>query len=267
MINLVNKKCRFTNCSSRPSYGNTLVGRNHCVNHFDKKSEWKITTCVKSNCKSIAMWSKTGNYPFEFCDNCVSTVENKDNDYKSIHAGTCSMCNLTNLLLDSDKKCLLSCSDINKHRMKFSENSMKNMFIEQNFKFINDVRVDESCGKRRPDFVFDLGFGILIVENDEDQHKSRTCECEQKRMIEIHNDYGGLPVHFIRFNPDNYKEKNNCDNEHLDIRLAKLCSVLRTLINSCAQQFFERYKYLSVSYLYYDNYENKSKLVVNAINY
>ncbi len=31
-------------------------------------------------------------------------------------------------------------------------------------------------------------------------------------MIAIHNDFGGLPVHFIRFNPDSYKSNKKIEN-------------------------------------------------------
>ena len=61
-----------------------------------------------------------------------------------------------------------------------------------------------SCGKERPDRVFDFEDKIVILECDEDQHKSRPCLCEQTRMVNIGQMFGGMPVYFVRWNPDDY---------------------------------------------------------------
>ncbi len=108
----------------------------------------------------------------------------------------------------------------------------------------------DGCSLKRPDFMFDLGSMILIVENDENQHRSRPCECEQSRMIQIHQDYGGIPVHFIRFNPDRYKTNSP---QPLAKRLNFLCGIIEKIKKD--KKFFKRYPYLSVSYLYYDNFD------------
>ena len=68
-----------------------------------------------------------------------------------------------------------------------------------------DMVVDRgSCGKERPDAVYDVGTHIVIVECDEHQHSSYACECEQARMVNIGQTFGGLRVVFLRFNPDKY---------------------------------------------------------------
>ena len=66
-----------------------------------------------------------------------------------------------------------------------------------------DTIIDEGrCGRERPDRVFDLGDKIIILEVDERQHKAY--ECDKTRMFNIGQAFGGLPVYFIRWNPDNY---------------------------------------------------------------
>lgn len=50
---------------------------------------------------------------------------------------------------------------------------------------------------------------MIIVECDENQHGSYACECELGRMITLFQDYGGMPVVFIRYNPDNYISASN----------------------------------------------------------
>ena len=67
-----------------------------------------------------------------------------------------------------------------------------------------DTVVNSDCGKERPDRVFELPDKIVILECDEHQHRDRQCLCEQTRMINIGQSFGGLPVYFIRWNPVNY---------------------------------------------------------------
>lgn len=72
-----------------------------------------------------------------------------------------------------------------------------------------DTTVDGgACGLERPDRVFDFNDKIIILECDEDQHKSRPCLCEQTRMVNLGQAFGGIPVYFIRWNPDDYNPKD-----------------------------------------------------------
>jgi hypothetical protein len=167
------------------------------------------------------------------------------------------------LLVDQEGACFDSCSSANAHRVKFTENEMHKAFTRLKWKFINDKRVEEGCSARRPDFVFDLGAMVLIVENDENQHKSRPCECEQSRMIQIYQDYGGVPVHFIRFNPDKYLSPRGLGNEPLSKRLMSLCNVVRGIKKD--KTFYTRFPHLSVSYMYYDGYDGE--WTVDEINH
>ena len=68
------------------------------------------------------------------------------------------------------------------------------------------------CGKERPDRIFELADRIILLEVDEHQHKNRPCECEQTRMINISQSFGGMPTFWIRFNPDEYKP-STCNNK------------------------------------------------------
>ena len=57
----------------------------------------------------------------------------------------------------------------------------------------------------RPDIYYDLGDRALIVEVDEHQHESYPESCEAKRMLEITMTVG-VPVIFLRYNPDRYQD-------------------------------------------------------------
>jgi hypothetical protein len=83
-------------------------------------------------------------------------------------------------------------------------------FVKENYPeviWISDKIIEGGCSKRRPDLLCDLGDYILIIEVDENQHRRYDCSCEHKRLMEISLDLGHRPIVFIRFNPDDYIDK------------------------------------------------------------
>ena len=120
---------------------------------------------------------------------------------------------------------------------------------------------DLSCNKQRPDFVLDKPLFTILLEVDENQHKNRTFECEQSRMIQLHNDFGGTPVVFIRYNPDNYVDNNGKRMKpNNKKREKKLLEILNGLNNRKEWNIP-----LSSYYLYYDGYDNIDELI--ELNY
>ena len=73
-----------------------------------------------------------------------------------------------------------------------------------NLTWITDKKVQDGCSRRRPDLLVDMGTHIIIVEIDENSHKSYDCICENKRIMELSQDLNHRPIIFIRFNPDEY---------------------------------------------------------------
>jgi len=77
-----------------------------------------------------------------------------------------------------------------------------------NIKNINDKiikrdrKIEDGCSLRRVNMYIDIGFKIIIIEIDENQHIYYNCE--NKRLMEISKDVNHRPIIFIRFNPDNY---------------------------------------------------------------
>ncbi len=49
-----------------------------------------------------------------------------------------------------------------------------------------------------------MGSHVVIVEVDEDQHKTYYCTCKNRRLMEISKDVSHRPVVMVRFNPDGY---------------------------------------------------------------
>ncbi len=76
------------------------------------------------------------------------------------------------------------------------------------FTWVTDKKIQDGCSKRRPDLLLDMGSHIIIVEIDENAHTDYDCSCENKRLMEISQDLGHRPIIFIRFNPDDYMDKD-----------------------------------------------------------
>jgi hypothetical protein len=80
-------------------------------------------------------------------------------------------------------------------------------YIKEQFPQINwnfDKQIPDGCSRRRPDAILDLGYHVIIVEIDENQHSTYDCSCENKRIMQLSQDVGHRPMIFIRFNPDGY---------------------------------------------------------------
>ena len=90
---------------------------------------------------------------------------------------------------------------------------------------VADKIIANGCSKRRPDLLLDLGYQIIIVEIDENQHIDYDCSCENKRTMELSQDVGHRPIVFIRFNPDDYKNQNNPIASCWGIDKRGICSV------------------------------------------
>lgn len=71
-----------------------------------------------------------------------------------------------------------------------------------------DKKIQDGCSKRRPDIFVDFGEFVMIVEIDEGEHCRYENICENKRIMELSQDIGHRPMVIIRFNPDDYKIKN-----------------------------------------------------------
>ena len=162
----------------------------------------------------------------------------------------CATCGLPAVLRED----FLDCDDChafaNKKPHKAKEMLVKAILDEAEMKYLTHDRIPENaCHRYRPDFLFDWGSHVCIVECDEDQHKGYACECEQARMINLFQDQGGTPVVFVRFNPDSYKDAGGKKREWTAGRGAKLIELLKQL------QAHPPEHVVSAVYLYYDGFD------------
>lgn len=170
MVDVHNPKCKENNCNNYSIFGYKIS--THCSSH-------------KSNDMIDLRHSK--------CIECHNISINSDNRYRK----HCIRCFLYKF---PDEPIAYTCKLKEKHTMDFIQET----FPDQTIFF--DKKVDGGCSKRRPDCYIDKLLFIIIIECDENQHNNYSCE--NKRMMELFNDFGDRPLVFIRFNPDSYIDNN-----------------------------------------------------------
>ncbi len=142
-------------------------------------------------------------------------------------------------------------------------------FVKDNFNDFNiqtDKIIENGCSRRRPDILIDLGYQVIIVEIDENQHINYDCSCENKRMMELSVDVGHRPIIFIRFNPDSYKKSDKnilspwtinslgicCLKKNGDREWNKRLTILKEQINYWTQYDNKTTKIIEIVQLFYD---------------
>jgi len=129
----------------------------------------------------------------------------------------CRICKSKHGIPKYDKLCVTCAIQAGyavKRNYKTKELSMVEFITEHtNVDWVNDKAYDLGCSKKRPDMVCDLGSHILIIECDENKHKNGNYICENKRIMELSQDFSENNIHrpivIIRFNPDSYVDSNN----------------------------------------------------------
>ena len=92
----------------------------------------------------------------------------------------------------------------------------------------NPLADPAQCGKYRVDFTFEGPVKVVLLECDEYQHSHYDKHCELVRQAQVSLGFGGLPVHWIRYNPDTFKLNNftrkttDDEREHILLRQLQL---------------------------------------------
>jgi hypothetical protein len=248
-VDVVHKLCEYNNCSTRAHCGPLFKIKTHCGKH-KTNNEFIYNNPKCESCNLIPCYTdRDDNYPLR-CE------EHQLENDKNIIERNCKSCNLI-CMLTEDSLCNDCNEYITRKPHKRKETIIKNVLDANKFKYDTyDQIPTEACNKYRPDFVFDIGTHVIILEVDENQHQSYACECEQSRMINLFQDFGGVPVIFIRFNPDKYvNNKGERFNTYDKSRETRLLKTLRSLIVHIPKEL------LSVIYLYYNGDDGNNKIV------
>jgi hypothetical protein len=246
MVDTANKLCEVDKCIVRARYGKPGHMVSRCASHKEKGMILKPTAKC-SDCKELAIWGKNLT-PFH-CE------QHKLDDEVNLVERPCISCGLE-YILNKDNKCE-NCNPITVTNAILAKQSALMNYLDSRELFGNSTdKIIEggACGKERPDRVYDFGDKIIIVECDENQHKDRNCACEQVRMINISQSYGGVPVYFIRWNPDKYTLHSSKKRAEPLTKRYKLCADFITDIKENRTTLPKAF--VSVIYLYYDNWSS-----------
>jgi hypothetical protein len=246
MVDIANKLCMFDNCIVRARYGKPGHMVSHCASHREKGMILKPTAKC-SDCKELAIWGK--NLTPYHCE------IHKQEDEINLVERACISCGL-HYILDKDDKCENCNPDAWLSARLAKQTALMNYLDSRNLLGDSTDRIIDGgvCGKERPDRVYDFGDKIVILECDEHQHRDRNCVCEQSRMINISQTFGGVPVYFIRFNPDEYSPLNHRKKVENITKRHKLCGDILLDIKENRTELPKAL--VSAIYLYYDDWSS-----------
>jgi hypothetical protein len=280
--------CNFENCRKRAYYGYTYGSFERCKEHKEgRPTAIMICKCGKSlpyfnepgektpiccaSCKTETMV----NLKVKKCKCGKSQPHYNEPGEKTPIC--CASCKTETMINIKNKKCKLEncpilanpkykgyCANCFTHlfpndpltfqtRCKTKELAVRD-YINMNFEgFICDRQLTTAnCDctiRRRPDLRIHINETLLVIEVDENQHKSYSEMDEETRYNDLYMAYSGKWI-YIRFNPDKFKKNNKNVNPTIAKRLPKLKEEIekqfRRIENNENKELVERI------YLYFD---------------
>jgi hypothetical protein len=257
MVDVKNKQCAFDGeggCKTGARYGKPGLPVSHCAPHRLKGMIRKSNaTCANTKCRELAVWGS--NWVPKHCE------EHKTVDEDNLVERQCRSCPFL-YVLDKNDHCE-NCDPTAWVTARLAkQNALMSYLDTREAQLGRPVSTDRAvgggeCGADRPDRIYDFGDKIIVVECDEDQHRGRACLCEQTRMVNIGQSFGGVPVYFVRWNPDDYAPKDHRKNPELLAKRHKLCGDLLADIKE--GRAVVPAALVSVIYLYYDDWSDLTK--------
>jgi len=267
MINVRTKPCIYPGCKVTPTYNNEGETKAlYCVAHKLKGMiNVRDKPCIHPGCKKQHNYNFAGqtkalycathrlegmvNIKFKSCKNewCLSLIRSEK------YSGFCLFCYIN---MFPDKPVTRNYKTKEYAVVEF----IKNIFSE--FSWASDKIISDGCSKKRPDLLLDLGYQVIIIEIDENQHINYDCSCENKRIMELSQDLGHRPIVLIRFNPDNYYEKNGANiTSCWSLNKNGICVVKQ----SKKEEWNERLNTLKEHVAYWINTNNKTNKTIEII--
>lgn len=242
MINVGVRYCTTDMCKSIAAYGMLAGSLTKCSKHKERGMlKNPNTKCSQTNCKSLGVYEANR---IRFCE------DHKPSHAQNLGLEPCTGCGLEDILRNGKcSTCDPSIANLYQHA---KENRIRDVLQAAGYAFVQDKMLETpQCGRERPDFQMDCGTHCVYLEVDEHQHQSYACECEQTRMINL-VEVRGMPVHWIRYNPDSYQPLKGQKMVTQSQREAKLLEYVRYATTHTPQEA----GYISdVIYLFYDEYD------------
>jgi hypothetical protein len=264
MIDICNKRCIHPNCTIQPRYNyenepNVI----YCSKHkLENMVNLRGPKCKHENCKTQPSFNYKDKKP-EYCkshklDDMVDVTHKTckthlcDTRVNEKYEGYCLFCYIH---IFPDKPVV--------RNYKTKEKAVADFIIDKfnKYKWVSDKTIHNGCSKRRPDLFLDLGYQIIIIEIDENQHVDYDCSCENKRIMELSQDVNHRPIIFIRFNPDDYIK----DGVNITSCWSINHSGIYTVKKSKKSEWEERLDTLSKQVKYWCNPKNTTNKTVETI--
>jgi hypothetical protein len=255
MVNVKSPRCEYNGCTTQPGFGVPGKPPTHCAQH---KSDGMIShpkrRCESDDCKEYALYGM----------NSIPThcKTHKSPQHMNLVQHDCVVCGVLEVV-DNEKKCA-RCSEYLQKRLNLRKQRQVKSWIDTNPTLKNYESYDKqiesgTCGKERPDFVWDTPTHKVILEVDEFQHRDRPCECEQTRMVNVTQSFG-MPCLWVRYNPDDFKGQKSSlkEQDRKDL-------LLRVLSESLSDAPENSKDVLRVKYLFFDGFKLGEQLKTEHI--
>jgi hypothetical protein len=265
MVNVRSKNCIHENCKKQPTFNNE--GETTTLYCSEHKKEGMVDvrskSCIHDGCKKHSNYNNDGETRGLYCSahklqGMVNVINKRCKTYlcstivQKKYDGYCRYCYM-NLFPDKPV------SRNYKTKEYAVVEYVKTKFPEMSW--VADKIIQNACSKRRPDLLLDLGYQVIIVEVDENQHADYDCSCENKRIMELSQDVGHRPIVFIRFNPDEYEKDGTNITSCWGCDKNGLCVVKKSKKN----EWIDRLHVLEETIRYWINPENTTSKTIETI--
>ena len=205
MIDIVSKRCKAIDCTKNPVYGLPDDKKaTYCKSHAsDDMIDIKHKRCLDPDCTTRPSYGLPDDKKATYCKS--HALEGMINIVNKL----CETCNSTRINPKYNPNCsrchfYLNPNDPRIRNYKTKEHAYMTAILEKFPQFKLDKTINGGCSKRRPDGFLDLLTHVIIIEIDENEHKSYDDTCNNRRTMELSQDVGHRPIVFIRLNPDGY---------------------------------------------------------------
>ena len=264
MVDVTNKRCIHEGCETRPTYNvEGEITALYCFIHkLDGMMDVRHSRCIYEGCKTRP------NFNIEEETKGLYCSIHKLDGMVNVVAKTCKthLC-YTFVSEKYDGYCLFCYINIFPDKPVSRNYKTKEFavveFVKTNhpdLTWIADKSISDGCSRRRPDLLLDLGYQIIIIEIDENQHIDYDCSCENKRIMELSQDAGHRPIVFIRFNPDEYTENETYITSCWGINKKGICVVKK----SKKEEWNDRLQALTQQINYWIDPNNKTNKTIET---